>query len=386
MTKRLWVITAIVLVLMTILVLLPACSSQQQAVITTTQAPASSTQAPTPTQTYATGGTIKISYSCPKGKGYSAGEEWFGPEFEKRTNGRWKVEVYGASTLVPITAVLDSVRSGVCQIGLTSTAQFTKDFPLSMLTQTMSLGWPMTATAKNWYDAATPAFEEFAKIPEVSAELNNGFIYAGNDLLSASMLVMKSKQVRVPADFKGTKIGAVGAFADLVTANGGATVAVVTPELYMNLDKGVIDGATASVVMVTDWKIQTLCNWLFGIDTGTGNMIILYNKDFYNSMSPADKQIFDQTRAETWPVCRDFMLNADVEGFKILADQGKAVVWPTDDEKAAWKATVNTIMLPKWRSDAKSVGISDATLDKVYNAWLQIRAKYWKQANLPGNP
>lgn len=384
MKKRIWALTACVLVLMTMLLMLPACSNQVSS--TSTQAPASTTAASTPAPTYATGGTIKISYSCPKGKGYSAGEEWFGPAFQAATNDRWKVEVYGMSTLVPITAVLDSVRSGVVQIGLTSTAQFAKDFPLSQLTQTMGLGWPGTSTAPNWYDASVPAFEEYSKIPEVAAELNNGFIYGGNDLLSSSMLVMKKKQVHVPSDLKGTKIGAVGAFADVVSQNGGATVAIVVPELYTNLEKGVVDGATASAVMITDWKIQNITDYFLGLDMGTGNMIILYNKDFYNSMSPDDRALFDKMRAEALPKTLDFMKNADVEAFKTLADSGKAVTMPSASDVAAWNDTIKTVMLPKWRSDAKSVGVSDATLDKVYNAWLTIRAKYWKQFNLPGEP
>jgi len=383
-----------------LLLLLPACGGttvtstqvSTQTATTTATSTATTTAVSTATTTATTtevlgSGTIKISYSCPKGKGYSAGEEWFGPEFEKRTDGRWKVEVYGMSTLVPITAVLDSVRAGVCQIGLTSTAQFAKDFPLTMVTQTMTMGWPSTAdTDGRWYEAATPAFEEFAQIPEIAAELNNGFTYESNDLLSASMLVMKSKEVRVPADFKGTKIGTVGGFADVVAANGGATVAIVVPEMYTNLEKGVIDGAPMSATMCTDWKMQNLCDWFFGVDMGTGSMIVLYNNEFYNSLSPTDKKIFDETRAEAWPICRDFMIENDVKSNQILKDDGKVVVKPTAAENEAWKATVQEIILPKWRADAKSVGVSDATCDKIYNAWVDIRAKYWKQYNMPGEP
>jgi TRAP-type C4-dicarboxylate transport system substrate-binding protein len=379
MKKNYWILVTLTVILLAAL-LLPACAEEQQAVST----PTSSTSAPPPPPAEVK--TIKISYSCPKGKGYSAGEEWFGPEFEKRTNGRYKVEVYGASTLVPITAVLDSVRKGVIQIGLTSTAQFAKDFPLSMLPQVMTLGWPSTAVTPKWYDAATPAFAEFAKIPEVATELNNGFTYGGNDLLSSSMILMKKKEIHVPADFKGTTMSAIGAFAEVVKANGGATVAVVTPEIYMNLDKGAIDGASVSPTMITDWKLQTIANYMFAIDMGTGNMVILYNNEFYNALPPADKKIFDDTRAEAWPICRDFMLNADKKALEILATEGKTIVQPSASDLAAWKKTVQEIMIPKWRADAKSVGISDAVLDKVYSEWLTIRAKYWKQAGLPGEP
>jgi C4-dicarboxylate-binding protein DctP len=380
MEKRRWIILVASLVLL-VAILLPSCAKEEKPA---PAAPAPAAPAPAPAPKPVEVKTIKISYSCPKGKGYSAGEEWFGPEFEKRTNGRYKVEVYGASTLVPITAVLDSVRKGVCQIGLTSTAQFAKDFPLSQLTMTSTLGWPGADLAM--YTASTEAWMEFAKIPEVAAELNNGFTFAWNDILNASNLVMKKKEVHYPADFSGTKIAAIGANAELVKANGGATVAVVTPEIYMNMEKGVIEGSFMSMTMVTDWKIQTLADYFYLFDFGCGNMLILYNNEFYNSLPPEDKKIFDQTRADSWAVTRDLMIKTYSDSVAQLKAEGEKLTQPTADETKAWQKTVSEILIPKWREDAKSVGVSDATLDKVYKSWLSIREKYWKKYNLPGTP
>jgi len=373
--KRFWMIAVLALVL-TAALLLPACAKTTPT--TTSASTPATTTAPVEVK------TIKISYSCPKGKGYSSGEEWFGPEFEKRTNGRYKVEVYGMSTLVPIDAVLDSVRSGVCQIGLTSTAQFAKDFPLSQLTITPTLGWPGADEAM--YQASNEAWQEFSQIPEVAAELNNGFTFLTNDILNASNLVMTSKAVHTPADFKGTKIGAVGAIADLVTANGGAAVAVIGPDNYEALDKGVIDGGVMSMTMATDWKVHTIADYFYMFDFGCSNMLVLMNTDFWNSMSPEDQKIFNDVRQEAFRVLIDFEMNSYKEAIDIMNAAGKTMTQPTAAEMTAWKKTVNEILIPKWRADAKSVGVSDATLDKVYNEWIRIRAKYWEKYNLPGEP
>jgi C4-dicarboxylate-binding protein DctP len=379
MKKRYWMIAVLTLILLASIIL-PACA-KKEAAPAPTPAPA---PAPAPAPVPVAVKTMKISYSCPKGKGYSSGEEWFGPEFEKRTNGRYKVEVYGMSTLVPINAVLDSVRKGVCQIGLTSTAMFAKDFPLSQLTSTPTLGWPGADLAM--YQASDAAWTEFSKIPEVAAELNNGFTYLTNDILNGSNLVMLSAPVHVPADFKGHKISAVGPMADMVTANGGAAVAVVGPENYTNLEKGVIDGSFMSMTMATDWKVDSLASYYYMFDFGCGNMIVLMNTDFYKSMSAEDKQIFDQTRKDSFKILIDFEMKSYSDALDILNKGGKKLTQPTADETTVWKKTVNDILIPKWRADAKSVGVSDATLDKIYNAWLTIRAKYWKQYNLPGTP
>jgi TRAP-type C4-dicarboxylate transport system substrate-binding protein len=211
MKKRYWLITLLAMVLL-VSSLLTACAKETTPTTTApTSAPPTSTK---PVEVK----TMKISYSCPKNKGYSAGEEWFGPEFEKRTNGRYKVEVYGMSTLVPINAVLDSVRSGVCTIGLTSTAMFAKDFPLSMVTMTPMMGWPDADEAM--YQASDAAWTEFSKIPEVAAELNNGFKYLSNDVLAWSNLVMKSAEIHVPADVKGHKISCTGGIMDVRRCGG----------------------------------------------------------------------------------------------------------------------------------------------------------------------
>jgi TRAP-type C4-dicarboxylate transport system substrate-binding protein len=327
---------------------------------------------------------MKISYSCPKGKGYSAGEEWFGPEFEKRTNGRYKVEVYGMSTLVPINAVLDSVRKGVCQIGLTSSAMFAKDFPLSMLSMTPLMGWPGADEAM--YQASNAAWDEFSKVPEIAAEVNNGFIYLTNDVLAGSNLVMKSAQVHVPADFKGHKVSVTGGIADVVTSGGGAAVPIVGPDNYENMSKGVIDGGFMSLVMATDWKISTLADYYFMMDFGCGNMFVLMNKDFYNSMSAEDKAIFAQTRKDMLRPLWDFQEKQYIEARKTLADAGKTLTIPTASDLQTWKDTIYSIIIPKWKADAMSVGISAATCDKVLDQWLKIRAKYWRQYNIPGEP
>jgi TRAP-type C4-dicarboxylate transport system substrate-binding protein len=161
---------------------------------------------------------------------------------------------------------------------------------------------------------------------------------------------------------------------------------VVTPEIYMNMEKGVIDGALMSMTMATDWKIQTLADYFYMFDFGCGNMLILYNNEFYNSLPAADKKLFDDTRAESWAVTRDLMIKTYTDSVNQLLAEGEKLTQPTADEMVAWKATVGEVLLPKWREDAKSVGISDAVLDKVYNSWLEIREKYWKKYNIPGTP
>ena len=114
MIKRYWVLITLTVIIIAAL-LLPACAAEQ---------PGST--APK---------TLKFSYTMPKGASVAKGFEWFGPEFEKRSNGRYKIEIYPASTLVAINAALDSVKSGVCEIVMTSVGSFPKN---SLMTSTLN--------------------------------------------------------------------------------------------------------------------------------------------------------------------------------------------------------------------------------------------------------
>ena len=171
MKKRHWMMTVLAFVIVSAL-LLSACAEVEEE-----PAPVSE---PAPAPAPAEVKTIKIHYSCPPNKGYSPGMEWFAEEFPKRTDGRYKVETYGASTLVPIDAVLDSTIQGVCQIGTTSMSMFAKDFPLGIAQQMPGMGFPWPGDFPDSLDVQAAAQWEFlTTVPEVANEFKD-YVHHGH--------------------------------------------------------------------------------------------------------------------------------------------------------------------------------------------------------------
>ena len=186
MKKKYWVILAVTVVVLAAL-LLPACAKPAPTPTPTpstrpTPAPAPTpaptpkpTPAPTPTPTPAptlappaAPKTIKLSYTTPKGKGYSGGLEWFGPEFEKRTNGRYKVEIYPTSVLFSQRVGMDAVKSRIAEIGVFSASMFSTAFPL-FIGMALPTGVEIS-TEKDWYAAWDMSWEYYNMFPEVQAE------------------------------------------------------------------------------------------------------------------------------------------------------------------------------------------------------------------------
>lgn len=358
----------------------------------TSSAPASTTQ-PVPTSPVATTSTppptsttpvvartIKFSYTMPKGASIAVGFEWFGPAFEKATSGRYKVEIYPGATLVSVPAAYDSIVKGTVEMAYTSAGTFPKQFPLTLALGLPSLGFP--GKTVKMYLAGDDAFSEFATtVPEIQNEFK-AVILVQPIMLDPYNLVSKRTEIKAVADFKGLKVGGSGPKMEMVKAAGGASVNMVPPDSYMNLDKGIVDACFVTFGQVNDYKLQEIANFFSEQEFGSGLGIILMNKDFYNSMSAADQKILKDTWKAAMTVSSQGAMDSIEAGKKGVVAAGKKIYVSTPAEAAAWDAQADP-SIASWRNDAKAVGISDATMDSILAKWKAIRTKYLAIGNAP---
>jgi TRAP-type C4-dicarboxylate transport system substrate-binding protein len=354
MKQKYWIFLALT-VLLLVALLLPACTKTDS----TSVAPK----------------TLKFSYTQPKGASVAKGFEWFGPEFEKRTDGRYKIEIYPASTLVTTTAALDAVKSGVCEIVMTSVGSFPKDFPLTSVASLPAFGfYPKTADDEvNTYKAAM----EFVNAnTEIQNEFKN-FKLLQAMCLDPYNLISKKTAIHSAADFKGLKVGGSGGKMELVSGNGGAAVQQVPPNTYDNMQKGLIDAAFVNFSQVGDYHLYDLADYYYTQDFGGGFMVILMNWNAWNAMSAKDQKILMETWQDAGKVSGQGSLDSIAAGKDATIKAGKTITDPTAAEKAAWVTTAAPA-IAKWRNDAKALGATDATLDKMMASWQTIHDKYAK--------
>lgn len=359
-------ILVVALVLMAALIL-PACAPAPAPAPKPAPAPAPAPVAPK---------TLKFSYTMPKGASVGAAYEFFGPEFEKRTQGRYKVEVYPGSTLISVPAALDSARKGVAEIVMTSVGTFPKDFPLSLVATSPTLALP-SRNADDLVTASKAFWEFYDTTPEIKAEYKDVAL-VWTQFLDPYNLVSKKKEIRSPSDFQGMKVGGPSAGGrEIVQANGGAGVAFAPPESYQNLDKGVVEAAFLTFAQVQDYKLFEICDYYYTMDFGAGVHIIIMNKDAYNAISPADQKIM----AEVWPLASKVgaenslkQINAGIASVKAA---GKKIVDPTPAERAGWEKAAE-VAINKWATDAQAMKIDPALTTKILARWKEIKAKYSK--------
>jgi TRAP-type transport system periplasmic protein len=371
MNKKYWLFLALTVFILAAL-LLPACSTEQTtttAAAATTTAVKTTTAAPT---TPVVAKTLKFSYTQPKGASVAKGFEWFGPEFEKRTNGRYKIEIYPSSQLVSTTAALDAVKSGVCEIVMTSVGSFPKAFPLSSVASLPTLGY-YPKTADDQVKVYQSAFDFINANPEVQNEYKD-FKLLQAMCLDPYNLISKKTPIHAAADFKGLKVGGSGGKMEIVSKNGGAAVQQVPPNTYDNMQKGLIEAAFVTFSQVGDYHLYDLADYYYSQDFGGGLMIITMNWDAWNAMSAADQKIMMETWHDAGKVSGQGSLDSIEAGKKDVIKAGKTITDPTAAETAAWASGAGPAF-DKWRADAKALGATDAILDKILASWQSIHDK-----------
>jgi len=378
MKRYLAVLVAIIVIASIVLCSCGGSSTTTSAPAQTSAAPPAATSAAPPAATSAAAPakapiTFKINYTMPKGAGIGGAFDWFAAEFEKRTEGRYKCEVYPSGTLLAPPATLDGVKKGIAQMSL-FVLGINPGFPLTMLTGLPGFGFQLTDMETSL--AGSDAALEFLNLPEVKAEWKDiELVWTAE--LDSNILITKKKEVRLPKDFQGLKIGGSGYVMEIVNANGGATVTQMPPDMYMHLDKGVVNGSVTGLGMIHDYHIPDIIDYYYGVDLGSGMFPTIINKDFYAAMSDGDKKIFKEVIDEFAKISTKSSIEARNNGLADIKAAGKAISPPTAAEQAEWDKAV-AIAKAKWVADCVKAGVSEATCDKVYADWEKIYQKYHK--------
>lgn len=361
-----WMTSLLVVVLLVILIL-PACSEPEEEISTTTEPATTEPTTSEPTQEPT---TIKVSYTMPKGKAYGMGLEWFASELPERTDGRYIVETYPSNTLLSLTAAVDGLKEGLAEIGLFSTGMFATNFPLSQATTVPTVSMP-TESVEQWMNM-WDAWWEFYEIPEVKAEYE-GMVMLWPYATDGVGILSVDKEIRCADDFDGMSIGAGGISGQVVTECGGAAVHLVTPETYMNLDKGVIQGAFLTPVMITDWGIHEIIDYYNSYNFGNGTLVLVANEDFWSSLPSADQDLITDMMWECAEMNAQGQVEQWIAAIDIMEDAGVTFINPTPEEEAAWDEACSCVT-QRYIDDALAAGAKNP--EEILEQYREIWARH----------
>jgi len=109
----------------------------------------------------------------------------------------------------------------------------------------------------------------------------------------------KSKKVERLEDLKGLKIRATGRWqAATVSAFGATPVSVPVDEVYQSLDRGVIDGVWASLVLTREFRVDEIARYFLEAPLNGGSGMLIMKRESYDKLPAAAKAAFEKHSGE----------------------------------------------------------------------------------------
>ena len=253
-----------------------------------------------------------------------------GKRVEKRTDGRVKITVFGAGTLLAGDKCYDGVLRGIADVGL-ATPGFTRGrFPLTEVLD-LPLGYKnataATRLANVFYNKFKPKEWNESQVMYLTAH--------GPGVLHSKRAVNSFD------DFKGLKIRCTGLSAKIAAAIGAAPVAMTVSETYDALSRGVVDATFNPTDSLRTFRLAEVIKVTTEIPSlaYTSSFVVVMNKKKWAAL-PQDIQKIIEKINEEWIERHAKAWEADEKsGREFSLKMGNKIVsFPKADDEKVGKA------------------------------------------------
>lgn len=249
----------------------------------------------------------KFGHVAPPFHGQSKGAEAFAEAVKAQTGGRIEIALFPAGQLGGELSLAEQVQSGTLQIATVSTAVLQNFVPQAAVLD-MPFLFPDRQTAYRVLD--DPEFQErfFSFFP------TKGFTAIGWTENEIRDLSNSRRPVRSPADVKGLKIRVMNSplYIDTFKQLGASPVGTPFPEIYNALQTGVIDAQENPVLTTVLMKFTEVTKYVTLTQHSLTECVIIVANDYWQSLSPADQQVFRDAARQAIEVNRQ--VNAELHG------------------------------------------------------------------------
>lgn len=212
----------------------------------------------------------------------------FAESIKAKTNGRLIITIYGAGSLMPTQQILDGVKSGMIEMGVTSPAYMMSKVPLA----NVAFGLPMNVKShsEGLYFYKILGFEEMMR----KAFAKHGVFYASGTLLT-NEFTLKEPISRLE-DLKGKKLRAVALMNKYITKVGAAGTFIPGEDIYSALATGVLDGAMwGGMNPINDLHLYDVCKYHLRLNFNLGSWAYIVNQKAMKGLPKDIQDIFYKT-------------------------------------------------------------------------------------------
>ena len=211
---------------------------------------------------------------------------WAAGEVKKRTNGRYEIEVFPASTLGKETDINQALSLGTVDIIYTGMAFAGRTFP----PMSIASGPFIFRDYDHWaHFREGPVFREVAKgYEDKSGHKIVGYTYYGQRHLTANKMVTR------PEDMKGMKLRVPDAplFVMFPRAVGANPTPIAFAEVYMALQNGTVDAQENPLPTIDAKKFYEVQKYIVLTGHITESLVTIVAGDTWKKLPEADRKVF----------------------------------------------------------------------------------------------
>lgn len=305
----------------------------------------------------------------PKMSGPSQVSIIWAKEVEKRCKGRVKFNMHFGGVLLKNTEGYRGIQKGIADAG--SYILNRKDgFLLNTVMTLPFMGWPNYAKTEKIYQALLNEF------PEMRAEWKK-VVPIAFPMMPPTQIHNSKKIIRTPDDLKGMKFhGAEHAAVQIMAETNATPVQMDISDMYMSLDRGLIDGVMNHFPVLSVFGVLKLLNYHSVFGEGGINMtpkIVIWNERSWKRL-PADIQKIILNSGEfyssAWYAMTDGMI---IDAMENIKKWDHTVTHLTVAEKQEWYNLIKLPIHDKWIKIAEKNRLPGT---EVYNAALRMIKKY----------
>lgn len=371
--KMLFMAVAIIMALIMV-VSFVGCKAEVVTQTATTTAVQTTTQVATTTAVATATQTVKatnIVWSCHDVKGGSWSEIYdpFFAAVTKRTNGAVTFEQHWGGELSGFFEAYDNTANGTVDMAQVMSSMYPNLFPLEDVTSIVDYEVHNLAVTQSLNELAS-------KFPD----MEKAYEKSGTKLLwrvctFPNMSCMgKGKAIRSFADFKGKKYLSTGPWDAASWAGLGMTgVSMMPTETFLNLQTGVVDGATLTIASLFDFGWGEVTPLITDTNVRCGSFQAAMNLDVWNRLS-ADQQKIIQEEAAKIAVAQDqqqLRFDRDLRPTATAKWGTEFIKLTADDFKKMNEATAS--VKAKFKADFDAKGLPGT---KILDEWLSLAKKY----------
>ena len=275
-----------------------------------------------------------ITSSFPAGHNMNGVLHQLKDELDQRTDGAIKMTIH-EDTLGKPTEAWDMVKDNTVQMTYTAEGYNTSRMPV---TNMIALPFEVTDPA-----TTLEVLKKWEKEGHL-AELTDNFKVLGYVPISASHLFLRDKKVEKMEDLKGLKIRAVSSTqAETLSALGASGVTISGSEVYMSLDRGVIDGTLTGIDNIHDRKLYETADYALKLPLYEATFTLLMNKETWKSLSPELQETVQEAVDKVTAAELKRVEEMDKELWDKLEKEGLMEVYTlSEEEQKRWhEATKN---------------------------------------------